>query len=390
MITGLGAVSAVGNDVATLWSSLLEGRPGAAPVSAFDASPFPAGIGCEVRGLDLAPRVLPAAGRCALLAVAAGEQALRQAGLSPGDRDGLDLVLGTTMGEACWLESWDPAAVREGAVPAEDLARSGPDRVGSDVAAELGLGGAVGVVAAACAAGNYALARALDLVRLGRVERVLAGGADAFSRVAFTGFARLGALAAEACRPFDAGRDGLVLGEGAAFLVVESASAARRRGAVPLAELAGAGLSADAHHIVAPDPEATGAARALAGALADAGVAPAEVGWISAHGTGTPANDRAEVVAARRVFGRAGPPMSSIKALTGHALGAASALEAVAAVCALREGVAPPTWNLRRLDPGCDWDVIPNEPRPLPLEVVVSSAYAFGGCNAAVVLARAA
>jgi 3-oxoacyl-[acyl-carrier-protein] synthase II len=247
----------------------------------------------------------------------------------------------------------------------------------------------VTVLAGACAAGNYALGHALDLVRLGRADTVLAGGTDSFSRVAFTGFARLGALAPDACRPFSADRSGLVLGEGAAFLVVESATAAAARGAAVLAELVGIGLSGDAFHIVSPDPQGRGAARAMAAALEDARIPPGDVDYLSAHGTGTPANDLAEVAAARSVFGDEGPPMSSIKALTGHGLGASSALEAVACVRALQEQVVPPTWNFTRPDPACAWDVIPNEPRERELGVVVSNAYAFGGANASVVLRAA-
>ncbi len=387
MITGLGVVSPVGVDVESFWAALLSGQTGAAEVESFDVSPFPTQIGCEVRGLELAARGEPRPGRTALLAVAAGRQALAQAGLAGA---GVALSIGTTMGEGCWLEAWDPEDVRAGTVPAEELARSGPDRVGRDVAAELGLDGGVTVLAGACAAGNYALGHALDLVRLGRADAVLAGGTDAFSRIAFTGFARLGALAAEACRPFSAGRDGLVLGEGAALLLVESATAAAGRGAEPLAELAGIGLSGDAFHIVTPDPQGRGAARAIVAALEDAGAERGEVGYLSAHGTGTPANDRAEVAAVRAVFGRNGPPLSSIKALTGHGLGAASALEAVACVQALRTQVAPPTWNFTSPDPDCDWDVLPNEPRELELDVVLSNAFAFGGANAALVLRRAA
>ena len=335
----------------------------------------------------------PGHGRAAALATEAGLQALAHSGLADTDPVETALVLGTTMGESCWLESWDADAVREGAlaVPAETLVGSGPDAVGRGVAEALGLRGGVTVLAGACAAGNYALGHALDLVRLGRAERVLAGGTDAFSRIAFTGFARLGALAAEACRPFSAGRDGLVLGEGAALLLVESERSARARGATPLAELAGIGLSGDAFHIVSPDPDGRGAARAMVAALSDAGVDRREVDYLSAHGTGTPANDRSEVAAVRAVFGSdAPPPMSSIKALTGHGLGAASAIEAVACVLALREQVAPPTWNYAGKDPDCDWDVIPNEPRPLRLEVALSNAYAFGGCNASLVLRRVA
>jgi 3-oxoacyl-[acyl-carrier-protein] synthase II len=320
--------------------------------------------------------------------VAAGRQALAHAGLAGAALADVALCVGTTMGESCWLEAWEPDDVRAGpaALPAEELVRSGPDQVGRDIAAELGLGGRVTVLAGACAAGNYALGHALDLVRSGRAEHVLAGGTDAFSRVAFTGFARLGALAAEACRPFSADRDGLVLGEGAALLVVESAGAAATRGMEPLAEISGIGLSGDAFHIVSPDPEGRGAVRAMEAALADARVAPSEVGYVSAHGTGTRANDGAEVAAARALFGRGGPPMSSIKAVTGHGLGAASALEAVACVLALRAQIAPPTWNFTAPDAGCAWDVIPNEPRELELEVALSNAYAFGGCNASLVL----
>jgi 3-oxoacyl-[acyl-carrier-protein] synthase II len=386
VITGLGVVSPVGVDVEAFWSALLSGATGVAEVESFDTSDYPSRIGCEVRGLPLESASEPRPGRAALLAAAAGRQALAQAGPSGTD---VSLSIGTTMGESCWLEAWDPADVRSGAVPAEELVRSGPDQVGRDVASELGLGGRVVVLAGACAAGNYALGHALDLVRLGRANAVLAGGTDAFSRVAFTGFARLGALATEACRPFSADRDGLVLGEGAALLVIESATEAAVRGAEPLAELAGIGLSGDAFHIVSPDPHGRGAARAMEAALEDAGANRGEVGYLSAHGTGTPANDRAEVAAARAVFGTSGPPMSSIKAITGHGLGAASALEAVACVRALREQIAPPTWNFTHAGPDCDWDPIPNEPRELELGVVISNAYAFGGANASLVLRAA-
>jgi 3-oxoacyl-[acyl-carrier-protein] synthase II len=387
VITGLGVVSPIGADVESFWAALLAGTSGAAEVESFDTAGFPSRIGCEVRSVALKSSVEPRPGRAALLAAAAGRQALAQAGLPAQN---VALAIGTTMGESCWLEAWRPADVSAGTVPAEELVRSGPDQVGRDVAAELGLGGPTTVLAGACAAGNYALGSALDLIRLERADGVLAGGTDAFSRVAFTGFARLGALAPVACRPFSVDRDGLVLGEGAAMLVVESESAAVARGAEPLAELAGIGLSGDAFHIVSPDPQGRGAARATAAALEDAGVASGEVDYISAHGTGTPTNDRAEVAAARAVFGPGGPPMSSIKALTGHGLGAASALEAVACALALREQIAPPTWNFTNADPGCAWDVIPNEPREVKLEVIVSNAYAFGGANAAIVLRAAA
>ena len=388
VVTGMGVVSPIGDDPDALWASLLGGRSGVGPVRSFDTSAFPTHIGCEARDAPLlSPDGMePPPGRATLLAATAGGQALEEAGLDERDLEDTGLCVGTTMGEACWLEAWSPEDVAAGpaAVPAEELLRSGPDRVGMDVARLLGLRGPVSVLGAACAAGNYAIARAADLVRAGRVERVLAGGTDGFSRVAFVGFSRLGALAAEACRPFSAGRDGIVLAEGAGMVLVESLSSARARGAAPLAEVAGTGLSCDAHHIVSPHPEGAGAVRAMEAALTDARLEPGDVDYVCAHGTGTPANDRAEVAAARALFGQRSVPMSSIKALTGHAMGGASAIEAVACLLALRHQIVPPTWNLLTLDPDCEWDVVADGPRPASLGVVMNNAYAFGGNNASV------
>lgn len=386
VVTGIGVVSPIGSSVGAFWHSLLTGRSGVRPVRSFATGAYPTNVGCEVdEELPAAPAEV---GRAARLAAAAGEEALEHARLAPEERAKAALVVGTTMGESCWLEAWDPADVVEGpaAVPADELLRSGPDQVGLDAARLLGLGGRTSMLAGACAAGNYALARAVDLIRLGREEHVLAGGTDAFSRTAYTGFARLGALARSTCRPFSRDRDGLVLGEGAAMLLVERSDSARARGVPVLAEVAGYGLASDAHHIVTPEPEGDGLRRALATALEDAGVSPGDVDYVSAHGTGTPANDAAEVAAVRSVFGTSRPPMSSIKALTGHGLGAASALEAVACVQALRERVIPPTWNHAGPDPDCDWDVVPNRPRRATVRVAVNNASAFGGNNAVVVL----
>jgi len=389
VVTGLGIVSPIGADTDGFWDALLEGRSGTKPIASFDTSGYPSSIGCEVGGFE--PSGEPV-GRAADLATAAGQRALEDAGLDEAARQGTALCVGTTMGESCWIESWPAESLVAGAraVPAEELLRSAPECVGADTAALLGLEGDVTVLGGACAAGNYALGHAADLVRLGRAERVLAGGVDAFSRVAFTGFARHGAHASEACRPFSADRDGIVLGEGAAMLVVESRESADARGARPLAAISGYGLSGDAFHIVSPDPEGGGAVRAMRAALDDAGLTPEAIDYVSAHGTGTPANDRAEVKAAQVVFGEHTVPMSSIKALTGHALGAASAFEAVACVLALRRQVVPPTWNFSEPDPECEWDVVPNAPRAATIETVMSNAYAFGGNNASLILTQPA
>jgi 3-oxoacyl-[acyl-carrier-protein] synthase II len=243
---------------------------------------------------------------------------------------------------------------------------------------------------AACSAGNYAIGSGLDLIRQGEVEAVLAGGSEAFSESAFAGFSRLGAMSPDVCRPFDRNRRGLLLGEGAGFLVLESEAAARRRGARPLARILGYGLSCDAHHITAPHPEGEGAASCMAAAIEDAGLSPAQVDYICCHGTGTRHNDAIEARAIRRVFREAANRVaaSSIKALTGHMMGAASAVEAVACVWVLREGILPPTWHLEEQDPECDLDVIPNAPREAAVEIALNNSYAFGGNNACLALGR--
>ena len=385
VVTALGVLSPLGRGPAATYDAALTGRSGVtrspdgrlvAQVSGPDApGPVRSADGRRLRG------------RATALAVTAGCDAL--AGVDPAT---VDLVVGTTMGEPSWIDTWpsDEAALEP--VPAarsRELMGGTPEGLAAGVADGLGVGGRVAAVGGACAAGNFALSRALDDVRSGRSSRVLAGGVDAFSRTALMGFARLGALADDGCRPFGLARQGLVLGEGAAFLLVEELESALARGVEPLAELAGAGLSCDAHHPTSPHPEGAGAARAVRAALSDAGVRADDVGWVSAHGTGTPANDRAEVLALRSVFTGRRPPASSVKSLSGHGLGAASAIEAVLAIEALRSGCLPPTWHVGEQDPECDWDVLPDGPRSLEGDVVLNQAYAFGGCNAVTVFRRA-
>ena len=385
VVTALGVLSPLGRGPVATFDAALTGRSGVTRTA--DGR-----LVAKVTGLDAPGPVRtsdgrPLRGRATALAATAGRDAL--AGIELGT---VDLVVGTTMGEPSWIDTWPDAEAALSTVPAEralELLGGTPEALARDVANELGVGGRVAAVGGACAAGNFALARALDDVRSGRSSQVLAGGVDAFSRTALIGFARLGALAEEGCRPFGLGRQGLVLGEGAAFLLVEELGSALARGAEPLAELAGAGLSCDAHHPTSPHPEGAGAARAVRAALSDAGVGPDDVGWVSAHGTGTPANDRAEVLALRTVFTERRPPASSVKSLSGHGLGAASAIEAVLAVQALGSGCLPPTWHVGEQDPECDWDVMSDGPRSLEGDVVLNQAYAFGGCNAVTVFRRA-
>ena len=411
-VTGLGAVTPVGTGKEEVWANLLAGRLGFAPVASFDTQAFNVHLGAEVRGFSPAPyvrRLDPARlGRASQLAIAAARLALADAGLGeeaggpggplePGEPFGVGEVaaalagvaMGTTSGEPREVERFDDRylAGELDAVGAEFMTLYPCHMIAAHVARELGFAGINTMIPAACAAGNYALAHAVDVLRAGRAELMLAGGADAFSRITYAGFARLGAIAPERCQPFDRRRKGMIPGEGAAVLVLEPLDTARRRGARIYAEVAGYGLSCDAHHMTAAHPEGDGAVRAMSRALADAGVAPEQVSYISAHGTGTPTNDRLEAIAVGRVFG-AGTrvPISSIKSMLGHTMGAASAIEAAVCALAVATDEIPPTMGLE--DPENDFDYVPNEARRLRVEVAMNNAYAFGGNNASTIFRK--
>jgi 3-oxoacyl-[acyl-carrier-protein] synthase II len=242
----------------------------------------------------------------------------------------------------------------------------------------------------ACAAGNYAIGWAADLIGCGRAELMLAGGADAFSRITYSGFAQLNAIAPEKCQPFDKNRKGMVPGEGAAVLILESLDHAVRRGAPIYCEVVGYGLSCDAHHITAAHPQGDGARRAMSKAIAAAGLQTTDIDYISAHGTGTPGNDHRETLAVKAVFGERAYdiPMSSVKSMLGHTMGAASAIEAAVCALALSEQKVPPTINYETPDPDCDLDYVPNHARALSMRYVMNNAYAFGGNNSSVVFGR--
>jgi len=401
VVTGLGVATSLGCDLGAFWQALLAGTSGISEVGSFDTSAYRVHRGGEIKDFDPRQhlrRLDPARlGRASQLAVAAARAAFADAGLgndgagSPAsERTGV--AFGTTSGEPREVERFDDHWVEE------DLEAVGPEFMGlypnhviaGHVAEELDLAGPNTMIPTACAAGNYAVAWAVEALRAGRAEAMLAGGADAFSRITYTGFARLGAIAPERCQPFDKNRQGMIPGEGAAVLVLESEERARQRGASIYAEVAGWGLSCDAHHMTAAHPEADGAARAMEDALVSAGVEPGVVSYVSAHGTGTPTNDRLETRALYRVFGPAARriPVSSIKSMLGHTMGAASAIESVVCALAIRDGRVPPTLGFEEPDPDCDLDVVPNTARELRVEVAMNNAYAFGGNNASVVLRR--
>jgi 3-oxoacyl-[acyl-carrier-protein] synthase II len=396
-VTGLGLVTPIGAGREEVWEGLLAGRSGFAPVESFDTGRFTVHLGAEVRGFDPAPwvRTLDSGrlGRASQLAIAAARMALADAGIdSSADAARAGVAMGTTSGEPREVERFDDrylAGAMEGLGP-EFIDLYPCHMIAAHVARELGLAGPATMIPTACAAGNYAIAHAFDLLGAGRADVMLAGGADAFSRITYAGFSRLGAIAPERCQPFDRNRKGMIPGEGAAVLVLESLERARSRGARVYAEVAGYGLSCDAHHMTAAHPEGDGAARAMARALADAGIGPADVSYISAHGTGTPTNDRLETLAVQRVFGAAAAktPMSSIKSMIGHTMGAASAIEAAVCSLAIATGRIPPTMNLE--EPDGDLDYVPNRAREHDVRVAMNNAYAFGGNNASVIFRRAA
>lgn len=379
VITGLGVVSAFGAGREVFWRSLLAGKSAIRPVKSFDASGFNSRLGAEVEGCG--PRETYA------YALAAAREALKDAGADKADPARCGVILGTTAGEFLSVERLIASAAGWQEVRAQAEAFS-PGSIPARLARELGYRGPNLILTTACAAGNGALAAAFEKIRAGRADLILAGGVDVFLDVTYAGFSRLLAIAPEVCAPFSLGRRGMVPGEGCAVLVVEAEEAARARGASPYARLLGYGMSSDAKHVTAPDE--AGVARAIAHCLSLSGLTPEDVDYVSAHGTGTPANDKAETAALKRVFGERAPsiPASSIKSMLGHAMGAASALEAAACCLALREGVLPPTINFTPGDPACDLDCVPGAARRACLDVVLSDAFAFGGSNCVIALGK--
>jgi 3-oxoacyl-[acyl-carrier-protein] synthase II len=398
VVTGLGLVTSIGVGREAFWNNLLAGCSGIGSVAAFDTSRYRGTRGAEVkafRAADYIVRLNPACmGRASQFAVAAARLALADAQLdvSAVSPERAGVSMGTTSGEPSEIERFDDHFIEA------TLDRIGPEFIASypchiipaRIAAEVGFAGVNMTIPTACAAGNYAIAYAFDVLRSGRADVMLAGGADAFSRITYTGFARLGAIAPDLCRPFDRNRKGMIPGEGAAVLVLEPLSRALAREARIYAEVAGYGLSCDAHHITAAHPEGDGAVRAMEKALVQCGMPPDAVSYISAHGTGTPTNDQRETVAVKRVFKEAAYriPISSIKSMLGHTMGAASAIEAAASALAIFHNRIPPTMHLEESDPECDLDYVPNVAREHVVHVAMNNAYAFGGNNSSVILKK--
>ncbi len=378
MITGRGVLSPLGASVGALFEALVSGQSAVAPISAFAADDLSPRMAAEVRS-----PVVGDPDRAGAFVLRAAAAATEEAGLAAADPTRMGVALGTTLGGMALFERWVAGEV------CGDVTRLPYYAPAVRLARALGCRGPVATTQLACASGTHAIALAADWVRAGRADVVFAGGTDLLCRFVVAGFNALRATAAEA-RPFDRDRRGLVLGEGAAVVVVENAAHAARRGARVFGRVLGVGAAADAVHMTAPDRDGGGAARALEAALADARVSPAEVDFVSAHGTGTPYNDAMEAVAIARVFGAGRVPVNSIKGAIGHTLGAAGAFEAVVCLETLATGVIPPTAGLVHVDPACaGLDLVRGDARRGAVAVAVSTSSGFAGTNAAVVFGRA-
>jgi len=391
VVSGLGVVSPYGAGVKTFWGGLAAGVCAIRPITLIDTAGFRSRIAAEVpadviSGLGVSSR----RARADRLGLAAAREALADAGLSRGERADAALIIGAVGGGMLEGEAWYWEETRTGRPSPRITALRSilPYTHAETLGWRLGIGGPKETIVMACASGAASVALGADLIRRDKVSRALVGGVDALTRICFMGFNALKLLAPEPCRPFDRARNGMSIGEAAAFLVLEDADACRARGGHAHAEFLGAGMTTDAHHVTSPQPEGEGMARAMELALADAALPPRSVHYVNAHGTGTLQNDRTEALALVRVFGARGVPVSSTKSLVGHTMAAAGSLEAVATVLALQHGLIPPTGNLVDVDPDIPFDCVPLTARPAPLEVALSNSFGFGGQNVSLVFGR--
>ncbi len=396
LITGLGVVSSIGLGKRAFYDALAEGKCGVSGVESFDTSRIGRDMAAEVKQFHARDHLTAAEtrrmGRCSAMALAAARMAVEDAAIRPSHLGGprTSVVLGTTMGEADVLGDIDRAWIARGisAVRRAHLPKYGSTLLAIHLARAFGTEGTVITLPAACAAGNYAIGYGADLIRAGRADVVLAGATEILQELQFCGFARLAAMAQLRCQPFDLNRQGLIVGEGAAVLVLESEAHATRRGAAAQAEFGGYGLSCDAYHITRPHPEAFGSIEAMQQAITRSGITACDVDFVNAHGTGTKANDAAEAKVMTAVFGERRVPISSMKSLIGHCMGAASAIEAVGCMFTIARGIYPPTLGYETPDPECDLDIVANVAREGKSDIVLNNSLAFGGYNAVACFAR--
>ena len=391
VVSGLGIVSPFGAGLKAFWTGLSAGTCAIKAATLVETEGFRSRIAAEVPADAMA--ALPASrrrSRADRMALAAASEALADAELTGRDRAAAALVVGAVGGGMYEGEEWYWEETRSGRPSAKIrvLRSILPFSHAEVLGLRLGLDGPRETLVMACASGAASIALGADLIRAGMVTAAVVGGVDALTRICFMGFNALRLLDPEPCRPFDRDRRGMSIGEAAAFLVLEDAAPCHARGGRVYASLLGAGMTTDAHHVTAPHPEAEGMIRAITLALEAAGMGPRDVGYVNAHGTATPQNDRTEALALRRVFGDGRVLVSSTKSMVGHTMAAAGSVEAVATVLALQHGLLPPTANLANADPEIPFDCIPREARPAPVAVALSNSFGFGGQNVSLIFGR--
>jgi 3-oxoacyl-[acyl-carrier-protein] synthase II len=389
VVTGMGMVSAVGNDLPTFWQSLKEGRCGIGPITIFDTSAYRSHNGGEVKGLSpekhFSLKELRRLSRCDQFGIIAARQAMQDSGIEKAeiDRERFGIILGADSGGIFSVEQYFRALYTHASTrPSPSLLLSFSLATTTDhIAQELDLRGPRTTTATVCSSSSAAIAFAYDAIASGAAELMVSGGSDSLCEVTYAGFNSLRAIDPAGCRPFDKNREGLSLGEGAGILILED---------LEHAQVLGSGICAEAHHLTAPEPSGEGIARAIRLALADAGIAPEAVDYINAHGTATPVNDVVETRGIKKTFGERAYeiPVSSIKSMIGHCLGSAGGIEAVATLLSLRGGVIPPTINYATPDPECDLDYTPNEAKEKDIHIAISNSFAFGGNNVCLVFGR--
>jgi 3-oxoacyl-[acyl-carrier-protein] synthase II len=403
VVTGIGAVSALGPNATSTWEGLIAGRSGVHEVTAFDASAYSTRFAATLDDWDPSPwldsKEARRMARFQQFAVVAAEEALADSGLVIDDSNAerVGVIVGSGIGGLGSMEDQHdilrdkgPSRISPFLVPMMIV-----DLAAGHISIRSGAKGINYAPVSACATGNHSLGEAFEAIRRGSADAVISGGFDCgVTPLGLAGFCAARALSTRnddpvgASRPFDAGRDGFVMGEGGGILILEEREQALARGAHIYAELVGYGATADAYHMTAPAPDGNGGRRAMQLALAQSGLAPSEIGYINAHGTSTPLGDAAETGAIKAVFGADVPPVSSTKSMTGHLLGGAGALEAVACVMAIETGILPPTINYTDPDPACDLDYVPNVARKADVPAALSNSFGFGGHNACLIFAR--
>jgi 3-oxoacyl-[acyl-carrier-protein] synthase II len=405
VVTGMGAITAIGNSVEEFWANALDGKSGIDILTAFDHSAYPVHIAGEVKGFDpeqyMDRREARRMARFSQFAIAGTTQAIQHAelDLDKTDRDRVGVLIGNGIGSLEDSQEAVRTMDKRGGMKIDPFyfPKMLPNMAAAHIALQFGARGYNNTVITACAAGTQAIGDAMDLVRSGRVDVVITGGTEsALSQLGLSGFAVIRALStandapAKASRPFDAKRDGFVAAEGAGIFILENLEHARKRNAPILAEVSGYGACSDAYHVVAPAEDGSGAIRAMSEALRDAHIEPADIDYINAHGTSTELNDKSETLAIKKVFGEDAykVPISSTKSMIGHSFGAAGAIESVAAVQSIRTGWIHPTINYEFPDPDCDLDYVPNQKRQTDVGVVLSNSFGFGGQNACLVFKR--